>query len=134
VNDLSKPRRFQFRFSTAIVAMVVTGIAIGVVIRMNQPNIPESLRRMERADPVADFKAALAKGDHRFVGIFGIGLSTPGAPRDFAEKYGVNPIRGTSDCTIGHEMGRLQSLAEKYAETYNTLLFEHLQKADSLQK
>jgi hypothetical protein len=134
VNDLSQPRRFQFRFSTAIVVMIVAALAIGIVIRVTEPPIPESLRRMERADPVIDLKAAIATGDHRFIGIFGIGLSTPGAPRELAKKYGVNPIKGTSDCIIGHEMGRLQSLAIKYAETYNKMLLEHLQKADSLQK
>ena len=134
MDDTPTPRRFQFRFSTAIVVMFVAAALIGIVFRMTEPHIPESLRRMEGADPVADFKAAILKGDHRFIGVYGIGLDAPGAPREFTKKHGINPIRGTSDCIIGSEMGRLQNLAQKYAETYNKMLLEHLQQADSLQK
>jgi hypothetical protein len=92
-------------------------------------NREERLRGYEHADPARDLRAALKKGDSRFLAISGYGLEVPGVP-NFMKRYGgkhsYRILEGTSDMVSGEEGSRLQKLVEDYAERYNKLLIKHL--------
>jgi hypothetical protein len=89
-----------------------------------------SVRQIEGADPQRDFKAAIARGDFRFVAVNGFvggvvpGTDQSGTDRALIAAHGKRTIQGTSD----YMDARLHQLAWKYAETYNGLLLEHLRK------
>jgi len=88
-----------------------------------EPQVIQELRWLDGANPVADAKAALAKGDHRLRAVHGLTTIIPGTDRkDFSsleKKYGINPISGTTDGLLNDEHGGLVLLAAEYAEKYN---------------
>ena len=83
----------------------------------------KALRWVESADPIADAKAAIAKGNFKLKGVYGLTLVIPGADHskweEYRSQYGVDPIKGTTDAREGLEHGRLIELAATYAEAYN---------------
>ena len=132
----SKPnrRRFQFHLNTAVFAMLLAGITVGVIIwatRIVIPEVPESLKRMENADAILDAGEAIKHHDYRFIGIYGEGLFTPSAPLPLVNKYGVNPIKGTSDFQIGTDAIRLQRKAVDYAERYNRIVLDFINRLEA---
>ena len=86
-----------------------------------------TLRALEHADPQRDLAAALARGDTRFIGVYGFSREVPGlgSPHALlALRHGVHYVRDSSD--TGEP--RLNRLARRYAEHYNRLLLEHLRR------
>lgn len=79
------------------------------------------LRDIRSRDAVREAEAAWSRGDQRFMGIYGLGMSFPGVPNDadLRERHGVNPIQGTSDCLVGDTQGEFQHLAYEFASRYN---------------
>ena len=81
------------------------------------------LRWVDKADPIADYKVALAKGDHRLLAVRGLAVSLPGtAPADlprYEAAYGVKQIEGTTDGLVNQEHRRLVQRATDYAMAYN---------------
>jgi len=91
------------------------------------------LRWLDRADPQRDLAAALARGDRRFVGVYGYSADVPGVDspdQGLLKRYGVRYLRGTSDAMTSQEDERLNKLAHRYAKKYNGLLLQHLRRGD----
>jgi hypothetical protein len=131
MTDSPKRRWLQFHLSTAIVAMVLAGIFIGVgrwYWKRHIQGITPELERIEFADPVIDAQTAISNRDFHFVGVFGIGLSVPGVTYDLQKRYGAKGIPGTSDCIVSSEQLRLQALAVDYAKAYNRSVLDALPK------
>src|SRR6478736_4671270 len=80
------------------------------------------IREYRSKDPVQDAAKAWASGDHRFKGIYGVALMAPGVPSDwyYTSRYGIDGIRGTSDCMTTSEQSEFQNVAYEYAKRYNT--------------
>jgi hypothetical protein len=91
----------------------------------NEVHYGLEIRELRRHDPVREAEVAWNRGDFRFMGIYGVGLSCPGVPDQdhvLIEKHGVNPIQGTSDCFmyfIWHNQSEFQSIACDFATRYN---------------
>lgn len=78
----------------------------------------ESLERLKSADPIADAKAALARGDHHLLMVGGYVGTVPGAD------HGSLPsvmIEGTGD-TETAACYALRPVAEAYARRYNSAI------------
>jgi hypothetical protein len=74
-------------------------------------------------------ESALAKGDVRFLGVYGYALEVPGVPKSETDRIstnGVLPIPGTSDALVSEEHGTLNDEAREYAAQYNRLLLGHV--------
>jgi hypothetical protein len=87
-----------------------------------------SLRWLDSADPHRDLNDALARGDTRFVGVYGYTAVIPGVERSEVIRHGVRYRRGTSDALEGREHARLNRLAFEYARQYNETLAKHLKR------
>ena len=111
----------RHHFSMIPLAAVAITSAFGCH-RQDTPEV-QSLRWLEKADPVVDATTALAKGDHRLRAVYGLGVTIPGTDRmafeSFKQNYGINEIAGTTDALLNGEHGRLVQLAIRYAEIYN---------------
>ena len=83
----------------------------------------EPLRWVEKADPIADAKAAIERKDFALLSVRGYTWRIPGVEEskkfEYGEKYGKRFIEGTDDVVLGAEHQRLIKLATKYAEKYN---------------
>ncbi len=108
---------------------------------MNQPKLGNSFRlhQIEHANPYDDLKSAVAKGDYRFITLFGEGMYYPGMGliEDFEKHYGdygYKPVYGTSDAISSYEQGRLTAIAEYYAKRYNSELMKVLNNKKSLSR
>ncbi|MBI3855449.1 MAG: hypothetical protein HY293_07135 [Planctomycetes bacterium] len=91
-------------------------------------------REYRAKDPLRDAAAAWDAGDRRFKGVYGDGLSAPGLPYDefyFGRRYGVDGIRGTSDCFATREQAEFQSVACEYARKYNGVILQRVQGSPS---
>jgi len=122
-------RRFQFKLSTAIAVMLTAGAALGLCARRWYYNRPEVvLRCVETADPIRNAQHAIQDGDLRLLGIYGVGLSVPAAKRAIFDHYSVRGIPGTSDCINSGEHARLQELAWHYAEKYNQIILDAIER------
>ena len=95
---------------------------------VSDDGISRELKRIEFADPAADLELAMENGDCRFIGIMGYALEVPG--KYWRSSYGVRVIEGTSDVIISPEYGRLLGIARRYAERYNQLLLEKIEKIE----
>lgn len=88
----------------------------------------EKLKWLESANPEVDAKKAIIEKDFRLRAIYGYVLMIPGVNQKnwikYENKYGLNPIEGTSDNLINDEHARLQKLASKYAFKYNKIIFK----------
>lgn len=129
MSENSARRPFQFRLSTALVAMVLLSLLTGEglwVWKRYVLNVSLELEQMDTADAKADVADSWALSDYRFVGVYGLGLSVTGIDESHREKYGAKPIRGTSDCYRSNEQARLQEKAVKYAAEYNRLMLEKI--------
>ena len=107
-------------------SLAFLGSAICLVVSSpgcREPNQIKAMRWLDKANPIADADNAIAHGDHRLRGVYGLTLSIPGTDPnlkiELERRYGVNPIEGTSDNRINQEHARLIELAHNYASTYN---------------
>jgi hypothetical protein len=87
------------------------------------PKAPErcpSIERLAGRDPIADARAALAKGDRHLLSLGGFVGVVPGVPDDVSEEALKNAveIEGTSDTTTD-ACRRIYRVAETYAAKYN---------------
>jgi hypothetical protein len=92
----------------------------------------DKLRRIADANPAMDAQRAIAVKDLRFVEVMGYTYDAPGvdaAHRPLIKKYGFRVIDGTSDCPATDEEEQLNQRAWNYAEAYNKLLVQHLDRA-----
>lgn len=103
--------------------------------------LASSLRKLNIGDPVKDLDANLARGESKFVGIFGYACSPPGldesgvgpgltADERLMESHGVVCIEGTSDVLPpdDRQYMDLYQTAWKYAETYNRELLGRIRR------
>ena len=111
------------RIKTAIVPTAVLLVGSNVGCHKQDPVEVQELRWLESANPIADARVALSKGDHRLRAVYGLTVSIPGTDRkDFdtlKRIYGISEITGTTDAFQNAEHARLDQLATSYAETYN---------------
>ena len=95
----------------------------------------EKLKWLESADAIANARQAISKKDFRLRAIYGYRLIVPGADEskfdEYREKFGFNPIDGTSDTLLNEEHGRLNRLAFEYAQAYNKEILK-FHKSDGL--
>ena len=89
----------------------------------------QQLRWVERADPIADAKAAIERRDFVLLGVRGYTWLIPGVEEpqkfEYRDKYGMKLIEGTDDVVLWPEHQRLIRLATKYAEIYNLYILSH---------
>ena len=92
-------------------------------------NSVKKLKWLESANPKVDAKKAITQKDFRLRAIYGYVLMIPGVNQEnwikYENKYGVNPIEGTSDNLINDEHARLQKLASEYALEYNKIILNY---------
>ena len=93
-------------------------------------SVPQELLRLQTADPAADVADAIKKGDLRFLEVAGFSVEIPGIRKGpklgwLKLRYGVRRIEGTTDNKMIPE---LQEAAQRYAERYNRLLLEHIDR------
>jgi hypothetical protein len=92
--------------------------------------------RFDAADAAGDASRAWENGDRRLMGAYGIGLFAPGVPEDvgwfYERKFGVNGIRGTSDCLTSGGDARFNAAARDYAGRYNQEILRRIQGTPSL--
>jgi hypothetical protein len=91
---------------------------------------PQELLRLKTADPAADVADAIKKGDLRFLEVAGFSVEIPGISKGpklgwLVLRYGVRRIEGTTDSNM---LPELQQAAQRYAERYNALLLEHIER------
>jgi len=89
------------------------------------------LGKYAHANPEKDFETARRKGDLRFVGMMGYGLSVPGVPdyeKTYAKSVGVKIIPGTTDAITSQKQSQLEEAVRLYAKRYNQLLLQYLAK------
>ncbi len=84
------------------------------------------LRWVQTADPAVEYKAALARGDHRLLAVRGLIVSLPGVDsldtEFYRQNYGVREIEGTTDGLVNEEHRRLVQRAIDYAKAYNLMM------------
>ena len=131
-----------------VIKVVVLFLAVAFVSCQNQASKPEvapadrsiveilrsELARLDLQDPEDDLQENLAKGDYRFIGIYGYTLFCPGAEElayGQIEKYGIRPIKGTSDTVASKEHGQLIESATQYAKRYNQALIRKLNRGSN---
>ncbi|SLJ83452.1 hypothetical protein DABAL43B_0234 [Psychrobacter sp. DAB_AL43B] len=81
---------------------------------------PFTLDYLYQADPTADAREALARGDLRVYGVYGYSMTTPGIRRECVDEENIIPIEGTSDTRQSYEEAQFNTLAHLYAEYYNS--------------
>jgi hypothetical protein len=101
--------------------------------QQNSKGVTAELRATRTADPRAEVRKAIKRGDLRFLAVGGFGAmvpGVPGGPNPVVEIRGARIISGTGDALESEEQLRLQPIAEKYAALYNRLLFDHLMRVN----
>jgi len=134
MNETTARRPFQFRLSSALIAMVVLSLLVGGGLwywKRYVLNISAELERMDSTDANVDVNDAWGRGDFRFLGIYGIGLTVPGVDEAHWEKYGVNRLRFTSDFSRSGEESRLLRKTKDYAAEYNRLLLKKIMSTET---
>jgi hypothetical protein len=112
----------------AIFASVVGSLFMhSASLARDQRSDVEQMQWLWRADAQRDLFAALARGDKRFVGVYGVASEVPGVTDSrLVRRFGVRFIDGTSDVRATPESRRLNILARDYARRYNKLLLRHV--------
>ena len=96
----------------------------------DQPDL-EALRSFERRNPIDDGRAAIRNNQLFFWGIGGFSMTVPGVDEHKkcrALRSLTRVIPGTTDVIASDEHHRLIGVAERYAERYNVLIREQLEK------
>jgi hypothetical protein len=110
------------------VLLACDSAAIGDVTASRE--VPQELLRLKDADPAADVADAVKRGDFRFLEVAGFSVEMPGIPAGpkrgwLMLRYGVRRIEGTTDSGM---IPDLQEAAARYAEKYNRLLLNHIER------
>jgi hypothetical protein len=112
-------------FTTLLLAVAINGCATA----MN--DYEQKLQWVEGADAIADAKAALAKGDFRFMAMAQRSTVIPGVDTNKMRQYelycGVKFIEGATDAIRSEEQLRLMKKAFEYAGRYNKIIAERCQ-------
>jgi hypothetical protein len=93
------------------------------------------LSYVEFADPDRDVRAAVEKGDYRFVAINGLGQTVPFIDENCPQlrnQIQTKEITGTSDSSQNYWEEKVNAIAAVYAERYNFQLYETLQDLHKL--
>ena len=118
------------RVALILSLLALTGQSFGQLLtRQEQRQIAAQLAKYKNADVATDLQRAWSKGDLRFIGIYGISLSTPGVPdadQGFVHLVGVRPIEGTSDAISSSAQMELNDVGSRYATKYNSILFQKI--------
>ncbi|MFA5162845.1 MAG: hypothetical protein WC421_11465 [Elusimicrobiales bacterium] len=105
--------------------------------KIAKQEIPPALTRLENANPVADMHKAVDNGDFKFMVLGGYVSCIPGLPSEamrLKEITGTHSIVGTGDFFESTEHVRLQTIAKRYAEQYNSALYQWLIKHPNIVK
>jgi hypothetical protein len=98
---------------------------------MVEDAIYESLRRYESADPEEDLRKAVSKNDYRFMFVCSYACEAPGVDDyhdKYSQQYAYVTIDDTGDYLLNSEHSRLKMIVQAYAEKYNKLLIEEIEK------
>ena len=98
-----------------------------------EETIYESLRHYEFRDPEEDLKEAISKEDYRFMFVCGIACEAPGVDDyydKYSQQYAYVTIDKTGDYMLSNEHGRLKAVVQAYAEEYNKLLIEEIERKE----
>ena len=102
----------------------------GTTACTQEPEPIRLLRWVEKADPIADAKAAVERNHYVLIGVHGYSWTMPGVTKskqfEYRDRYGVKLLEGTGDVILGEEHARLIGLALEYAEKYNLYILSHL--------
>ena len=86
----------------------------------------QALQWVENADPIEDASKALARGNTKFMAVYGYALYIPGIEgnsiKKAYEKGNYIAIEGTGDDLCSEEHARLNIIASEYAKIYNQQL------------
>jgi hypothetical protein len=88
-----------------------------------------TLSTLNLSNPVADLDANLARGDSRFVGLYGINCAPPDLNASFDSviaRFGTRCLPGTSDAIESPKHQALIDSARRYANTYNWELLHRI--------
>lgn len=110
--------------SKVIVVMLLLVVQSFSAIAQDKKLDPiDKLKWLESADPIADAHKAILKKDFRLHAVYGYSLIVPGTENskleELQERYGLNPIDGTTDKLLNEKHGRLNRLAFEYSRVYN---------------
>jgi len=123
------------RAKLPIIFLLVAVAFAGNACRKEDRGSVKVLRWVDSADPIADAKAALKRGDHSLRSVYGFTTTIPGTdPIQFEHlklQYGAVPIEGTSDDLEGEEHHRLVQKSIRYAESYNRYVLTQFKPAIS---
>jgi hypothetical protein len=96
------------------------------------PELASRADSLERLDPEREARAAIARGDLRFLAVCGYACMPVGVPLDSAlrsadsmavRKDSVHAVAGTSDFIVNQDVDRLNRVAGKYAARYNRVIW-----------
>jgi hypothetical protein len=114
------------RLQIPLIALSATLVVLCPACQKQEPAEVKILKWVDTADPIVDYKAALARGDHRLLAVRGLIVSIPGVDsvdsEFYRQNYGVREIEGTTDGLVNHEHGRLVQKAIDYAKAYNLMM------------
>jgi hypothetical protein len=95
--------------------------------------LAHSIRKFNLQNPVSDLEKALARNDHRFLGVNGYACAAPGLDysasstdeQHYVSSFGIICIEGTAE--LGdQQFFDLQRIADAYAATYNRELLRRI--------
>lgn len=113
-------------------ALAVAAVALGIrhlMAKHSQAGTHPELIAIEYRSPIADLRARLVVGDHRFLALHGVGYVIPGVPEeeeDLQARHRLRFVQGTSDAIVSDEHLRLQAVAYEYAKKYNAELLRQI--------
>ena len=98
-----------------------------VQIPQRSPELRRRADSLAALDPAREVQLALARRDHRFIGVCGYACfaPSPDGPVDVSHKE-LRVIEGTSDSPLNQDEERLNEVADAYATQYNQLLLAAL--------
>ena len=91
--------------------------------------LKHELEALDLKNPQKDLAKRMKHNDFRFIGLYGYTIYFPGVDQNdsyLTNKYGVLPIKGTSDCIMSQRHLKLIQQAQHYAKIYNTTLFSYI--------
>ena len=97
------------------------------------PELAQRADSLSKLDAEAEARAAIARGDLRFIAVCGFACLPPGVPMDSARSSrdslalrgdSLLTIAGTSDAVVNQDVARLNDVAAAYARRYNRLIWE----------
>lgn len=89
---------------------------------------PFSSDYLYSADPIADAEKAISKGDLHVYATYSGGPYTPGIKRGCVSDENIIPIKGTSHGYENYKQAQFNTLADLYAEYYNSQIEIYLIK------